>query len=64
MGPVDQDGVYLLVQTNQSRIQVAQAARTQVYCRGKRLQAETLTHQREEVIGQELVFDVVEGRTV
>ncbi|MEE9568045.1 MAG: glycosyl hydrolase family 65 protein [Candidatus Binatia bacterium] len=64
MGPVDQDGVYLLVQTNQSRIQVAQAARTQVYCRGKRLQAETLTHQREGVIGQELVFDVAEGRTV
>jgi len=37
MGPVDQDSVYLLVQTIQSRIQLAQAARTQVYCRGKRL---------------------------
>ncbi|MCH7570292.1 MAG: glycoside hydrolase family 65 protein, partial [Deltaproteobacteria bacterium] len=64
MGPVDQDSVYLLVQTSQSRIQLAQAARTQVYCRAKRLQAETLTHQREGVIGQELVFDVAEGRTV
>ena len=64
MGDVNGDGIYLLVQTNQSRIQVAEAARTQLFCRGERLQAETLTYQEEELIGQELVFDVDKGQQV
>jgi alpha,alpha-trehalase len=33
-GGVDEDGIYLLVQTNQSHIQVAEAARTRVFCNG------------------------------
>ncbi|MFQ5932094.1 MAG: glycoside hydrolase family 65 protein, partial [Nitrospiraceae bacterium] len=64
MGTVDRDGIFLLVQTNQSRIQVAEAARTQAFCRGLRLQPETRTYQGEEAIGQELEFDVDKGRTV
>jgi alpha,alpha-trehalase len=64
MGPVDRDGIYLLVQTNQSRIQVAEAARTQVFRGDQRMQVETLTSQGEDVIGQELIFDVDKGKTV
>jgi alpha,alpha-trehalase len=64
MGPVERDGIYLLVQTNQSRIQVAESARTQIFCRGQRMQVETLTSQREEGIGQELILDVDKGQPV
>ncbi|MFQ5903677.1 MAG: glycoside hydrolase family 65 protein, partial [Candidatus Binatia bacterium] len=64
MGTVNDDGIFLLVQTNQSRIQVAEAARTQLFCRGQRMQAETLTYQEKEAIGQELVFEVEKGQQV
>ncbi|MFQ5542386.1 MAG: glycoside hydrolase family 65 protein, partial [Candidatus Binatia bacterium] len=64
MGPVERDGIYLLVQTNQSQIQVAESARTQIFCRGQRMQVETLTSQREEGIGQELILDVDKGQPV
>jgi len=34
MGSVNSDGIYLVVQTNQSRVQVSEAARTQLFIRG------------------------------
>ncbi|MFQ5852019.1 MAG: glycoside hydrolase family 65 protein, partial [Candidatus Binatia bacterium] len=63
LGKAGEDGIYLLVQTNQSGIRVAEAARTQVFCRGRRLQTETRTYEESEAIAQELAFDVDEGRT-
>jgi alpha,alpha-trehalase len=53
-GEAGENGVYLLVQTKQSRIQVAQAARTQVFLDGKPLVA-----RREKVIEPDYVAELV-----
>ena len=62
--PVAPEGVQLLVQTNQSRVQVAMAARTRVYGAGHVIDVERHVIERTPGrIGEELVFDVTEGDT-
>ncbi|MCK4392260.1 glycoside hydrolase family 65 protein, partial [Candidatus Bipolaricaulota bacterium] len=39
MGSVEREGIYLHVQTTQSRLEVAEAARTQIFCDEQRLAA-------------------------
>lgn len=55
------DSILLVVQTRQSRITMAQAARTTVYYQGKSVEPSTETNQEENYIGQVLQFDVKEG---
>ncbi|MFB3108762.1 MAG: glycoside hydrolase family 65 protein, partial [Candidatus Binatia bacterium] len=64
MGSVNDDAVHLLVRTTQSRVEVAQAARTQLFCDGQRLTTETHTYEEKEIIGQDLQFDLEKGRTI
>ncbi len=66
MGPADDEAIFLLAQTNQSRIQVAQAARTRVFFDGEQvpLEVERTTHEEDERICQDLAFQIDEGRPV
>lgn len=64
MGEAGKDAVYLLVDTNQSRIEVAQAARTRVYRGDKGIKPKRRTFRDVSIIGQELVFEVTQGETV
>ncbi|MFQ6022520.1 MAG: glycoside hydrolase family 65 protein [Acidiferrobacterales bacterium] len=63
VGEHRKDVVYLLAQTNQSRIQMAQAARTRVYRDGDDLNAKRKTFRDESIIGQRLVFTLEQGGT-
>lgn len=55
--PAGDDGIYLLVQTNQSRIEMAQAARTRVYGDSQLIPVERTTNQEAGYIEQLLRFD-------
>jgi len=57
-GAVGEDGISLLVQMNQSRIYVANAARTRVYGELEVLPVERGLHQEDGYIHQTLGFDV------
>ncbi len=61
---VGEDGVCLLVRSCQSHIQVAQAARTQVFLDGRRLEVEHRLIQEQGYIGQELETLVKQGQTL
>jgi alpha,alpha-trehalase len=63
-GSVDEDGLYLLVQTNQSHLQIAEAARTQVFCAGQRLNVRRHTVKEPGFIAQELEFDLTRGEPI
>jgi alpha,alpha-trehalase len=63
-GSVDEDGLYLLVQTNQSHLQIAEAARTQVFCAGPRLNVRRHTVKEQGFIAQELEFDLTRGEPI
>src|SRR5213078_5306928 len=56
------DTISLLVQTRQSRIYVAEAARTRVYCDGEDPAVQRVPYQAEDYIHQALGFRL-EGRT-
>jgi trehalose/maltose hydrolase-like predicted phosphorylase len=58
------DVIALKVRTRQSRIEVAEAARTRVYRGDEELEVVRHTHQREDYIQQVLVFDVEDGTRV
>ncbi|HEX6308008.1 MAG TPA: glycosyl hydrolase family 65 protein [Longimicrobiales bacterium] len=59
------EGVYLLVESTQSRIQIAQAARTRVQLDGAPLAAERrILTEAEDRIGEELRVDIAVGDTV
>jgi trehalose/maltose hydrolase-like predicted phosphorylase len=58
------DVIALKARTRQSRIEIAQAARTRVYQGQDELDVARATHQREDYIQQVLMFDVHEGRPV
>jgi len=62
--PVGEDGIYLLVRTSQSNIQVAAAARTQAFLNGKRIKAERRHIEEPGYIGQELNIDLKQGSTL
>ena len=58
--PVDEDSISLLVRTNQSRIEVCQAARTRVYRVGNEVKVARATHQENGYIHQALTLDLKE----
>jgi trehalose/maltose hydrolase-like predicted phosphorylase len=60
--PVEGAGIYLLVQTVQSRTEMAQAARTQVFKGAEPLQVERRTDQRTGYIEECLSFECEQGQ--
>ena len=62
--PVNEEGIYLLVRTRQSRIEMAQAARTRLYSGSERLKVNRRTHHEEGYIEQLLQVDCKEGEAV
>ena len=64
VGAVDSDTIVLSAVTNQSRIQVAQAARTRVVARGEPLEVERELHTGASTVSQDLFVDVGEGEAV
>ncbi|TVQ37698.1 MAG: glycoside hydrolase family 65 protein [Geminicoccaceae bacterium] len=61
---VGHDAIALLVQTRQSRIYVAQAARTRIYGEHEVLNVERATHELEGYVHQTFGFEVEQGATV
>jgi len=61
---VGDDGIYLLVQTNQSRIEMAQAARTRVYGDSQLIPVERTTNQEAGYIEQLLRCDCEQAQPV
>lgn len=64
MGSVEPEGIYLHVQTSQSRLEVAEAARTELFCDGQRLTPEVHTVEKEDSIGQEFTVNMSEGEPI
>jgi trehalose-phosphatase len=58
------DVIALKARTRQSRIEIAEAARTRVFQGGRELAVERATFQTEDYIQQVLAFDVREGETL
>ena len=58
------DVIALKVRTRQSRIEIAQAARTRVYRGEEELAVARATHQMEDYVHQTLTFDVQQGAPV
>lgn len=58
------DTLCLLVRTTQSKIYIAQAARTSVMLEGRSVEPERRVQQEPAFIGQELTVDVTEGQTL
>jgi alpha,alpha-trehalase len=56
MGKEGEDGIYLLVKTNQSKIRMAQAARTRLFLRDAPLAADRKTVKEEGYIAHEISF--------
>jgi trehalose/maltose hydrolase-like predicted phosphorylase len=63
-GTVGPDGITLLVQSRQSRIYIAEAARTRVYGEHEILSVNRAVHQQDGYIHQTLAFDVEEKTPV
>jgi beta-phosphoglucomutase family hydrolase len=61
---VANDAVYLLTRTSQSRVDVAQVARTQAFLDGQPLAVPRATIEEPGYIGQELNVDVKQGETL
>ncbi|MDD5557735.1 MAG: glycosyl hydrolase family 65 protein [bacterium] len=63
-GPANDDGIYLLVETNQSRIRVAEAARTRVYFGDEQADVARNIRQEPGYIAQDCLVEAVKGRPV
>lgn len=64
-GTVDKDGIFLLVQTNQSNIRIAEAARTCIYRDNKEADVERRIFEEPGCIAQDIfVADVMQGEPV
>jgi beta-phosphoglucomutase family hydrolase len=61
---VADDTVSLLMRTNQSRLHVAQAARTSLRLEGQRVEAARQSVQESAYVGQDMSVDVAEGQTL
>ena len=59
-----EDGVYLLVQTNHSHLQVADAARTRVFWDGQEISVSRRRIEERGFIAQELEFDQARGEPI
>ncbi|MGQ3685657.1 MAG: glycoside hydrolase family 65 protein [Candidatus Loosdrechtia sp.] len=64
-GTVDKEGIYLLVQTNQSNIRVAEAARTRIYRDNKEIDAVRKVIEEPGYIAQNIIVtDAIQGEPV
>lgn len=63
-GAEGREAIELLSETNQSRIRIAQAARTEVYRNGQRLNVQRSLISEDDYIAQDLVLEVTEGEAV
>nr|HPQ60753.1 glycosyl hydrolase family 65 protein [Syntrophales bacterium] len=61
---IDHDTIFLKVQTNQSELRIAQAARTAVFKNGESLRLDRLLVQEEDYVAQRFTVDLSEGRAV
>ncbi|HNT56649.1 MAG TPA: glycosyl hydrolase family 65 protein [Syntrophales bacterium] len=61
---IDHDTIFLKVQTNQSELRIAQAARTAVFKNGESLRLDRLLVQEEDYIAQRFTVDLSKGRAV
>ena len=63
LGEFGEDGIFLQVQTNQSKIEITMAQRTSVYCSGEKIEVKPkiITHGRQRII-QEFTFKVNKGQ--
>jgi alpha,alpha-trehalase len=60
----DGETICLLVETSQSRLRVAEAARTRVFCAGQPVEVERTLVRQSGLIGQEFFVDVVANEPV
>lgn len=58
---LNDDGMYLVVETNQSHVRIAQAARTRVYRNGERQEVDRETCVEQDFVAQDLTFKVEAG---
>lgn len=63
-GKTKPDTIYLIVRTNQSRIQFAEAARIRVYQGNEEIQVKRRFHKQGKLIYQDLSFDVRPKKTL
>ena len=63
-GAVDEETIYLLVETNQSSIRVAEAARTRVYSGEELIKTERMLVEQPGYIGQEMIVEAVQNQPV
>lgn len=63
-GKADNDIIYLLVETNQSHIRVAEAARTRVYIEGEQIEVERKPVEEPGYIAQEFFIEAVNNTPV
>lgn len=58
------NGILLVVEASQSRLRIAQAARTRLYRDGEPLVVKRQTFEEEGFVGQELMFQATEGKAI
>ena len=63
-GVFGEDGMLLVAETTQSRIRIAEAARTQVFQDGEPVASVRHTEEKEGYVGQDLSLPVAEGKTI
>ena len=61
---IDNETIHLQVETNQSHIRIAEAARTRLFCGGKQISAEPRVIREPGYIGQEFSVRVEKGKGV
>jgi alpha,alpha-trehalase len=61
---IDNETIYLQVETNQSRIRISEAARTRLYLEGERIDMEPQVIQDPGYIAQEFPVGLEEGKTI
>lgn len=64
IGEISEDSIFLKVQSNQSELRVAQAARTRILQGGEFLSTERRLLQEDDYIAQDFVVNAVEGEEV
>ncbi len=63
-GALDEEAIVLVVETNQSRLRIAEAARTRVLQGGDPIAVTRSVREEEGFIGQDLTFAATEGQPV
>ncbi|MFW6114827.1 MAG: glycoside hydrolase family 65 protein [Thermodesulfobacteriota bacterium] len=63
-GVIDEERIYLKVQTNQSELRIAQAAKTRLFHNGKPLSQERKAIQEQGYIGQEFGIEMSPGSCI